>query len=67
MSIAAEPTTWERVLDLLLDGDWHTAAELEKVAHFPEYWIRELEDSGYLVERKTSRGKPRVRLLSPPI
>jgi hypothetical protein len=64
MSAVAEPTTWERVLDLLSDGDWHTEDELEEIAYFPNYWIRELEESGYSVER-SSAGHPRVRLLTP--
>lgn len=65
MSIAAEPTTWERVLDLLSDGDWHTKDELEEVAYFPEYWIRELEESGYFLEKSVT-GRPSVRLLATP-
>jgi len=39
MSIVAEPTTWDRVLDLLDDGDWHAEEELEEVAYYPEHWI----------------------------
>ena len=63
MSTVAEPTTWERVVELLSDGDWHTEVELEEIAHFPAYWIRELEQSGYLVE-KSATG--RLRLLATP-
>jgi hypothetical protein len=63
MSLVAEPTTWERVLDLLSDGGWHTEVELEEITHFPEYWIRELGESGYFVE-KSATG--RLRLLARP-
>jgi hypothetical protein len=51
MGIAAEPTQWRRVLDLLLDGDWHTEQELAEITRYPQYWIRELGESGYMVER----------------
>jgi hypothetical protein len=64
MSISAEPTTWERVLELFSDGGWHTEAELEHVTQFPEFWIRELEESGYSVQRSRSNGHPRVRVLA---
>jgi hypothetical protein len=63
MSTVAEPTTWERVVELLSDEDWHTEMELEEIAYFPEYWIRELEQSGYHVERNNSG---RLRLLATP-
>jgi len=62
MSVATESTTWDRVVDLLSDGDWHTEEELEKVAHFPDYWIRELEESGYSLQR-SANGHTQVRLL----
>jgi hypothetical protein len=35
MGIAAEPTQWQRVLDLLLDGDWHTEQELAEITRYP--------------------------------
>ena len=64
MSTVAAPTTWERVVDLLSDGDWHTEVELEEIAHFPAHWIRELEQSGYFVEKNASG---QLRLLATPL
>ena len=64
MSIAAEPTMWERVLDLLSDGDWHTDEEFEEIAHFLVYWIRELEESGYVVQRSAT-GVLRLLVMRP--
>jgi hypothetical protein len=55
--IAAESTTYERVLRLLADGEWHTEDELEKVAYFPREWIRELEASGRRVTAENGRVK----------
>jgi len=65
MSTVAEETTWERVLGLLSDGDWHSEEELQEVAYFPDHWIRELENSGYFLEER-STGRLRVRLLATP-
>jgi hypothetical protein len=64
VSAVADPTTWHRVLGLLSDGDWHTEEELEEVVYYPEYWIRELEESGYSVQ-KSAWEHPSVRLLTP--
>jgi hypothetical protein len=46
------PTTFDRVLDVLSDGDWHTETELEEVSYFPREWLRELELSGYSIEHR---------------
>jgi hypothetical protein len=61
VSIAAEPTQWDRVIDLLSDGDWHTENELTRITRYPQHWIRELCESGYLLER---RADGRLRLLT---
>jgi hypothetical protein len=42
-------TTFDRVLHVLADGEWHTEEELEEVSYFPREWIKELEVSGYPV------------------
>ncbi len=52
-------TTFERVLEVLSDGDWHNEEELEEVSYFPREWIRELELSGYPIDE---RGEDRFRL-----
>jgi hypothetical protein len=62
MSVAAEPTTWERIVDLLSDGNWHSEEELEEVAYYPALWVRELEDSGYTLER-SARGDVRLHTI----
>jgi hypothetical protein len=47
MSVTSEGTTFERVLDLLSDGEWHTKAELAEITRYPQHWVRELGESGY--------------------
>ncbi len=49
MSDVGTTTTFERVIDVLSDGEWHSEEELEEVSYFPREWIRELEMSGYPV------------------
>ena len=51
MSIAAEPTQWDRIFDLLSDGEWRTEKELATITRYPRQWIHELGESGYLLER----------------
>ncbi len=43
-------TTFERVLGILADGEWHSEDELAEVSSFPREWIRELELSGHVVD-----------------
>jgi len=54
-------TTYERILQLLADGDWHTEDELEELAYFPREWIKELEASGRRVAT-SENGRLRVRI-----
>ncbi len=63
MSLATAPTTFERVLELLRDGRWHTEQELGEVAHFPRRWIDELKASGYDVQTSEPDGIFLVRLV----
>ena len=53
--------TYERILQLLADGDWHTEDELEELAYFPREWIKELEASGRRVTT-SENGRLRVRI-----
>ena len=39
-------TTYDRVKDLLADGDWHSLEELKQVSYFPERWLEELRRDG---------------------
>jgi hypothetical protein len=47
--ITETQTTFDRVLQLLADGEWHTEEELEEVSYFPREWVKELDASGYPV------------------
>jgi hypothetical protein len=39
-------TTYDRVKDVLADGDWHTLDELKQVSYFPERWLEEFRRDG---------------------
>jgi len=38
--------TYDRVKDVLADGDWHTIEELKQVSFFPERWLEEFRRDG---------------------
>jgi len=57
-------TTYNRVRQLLGDGEWHSEDELAQVAYFPRRWIQELEASGEHVTT-VENGSLRLRLLDP--
>lgn len=40
------------LLDLLADGEWHSADELASVARFASDWIALLRDDGYSIEAR---------------
>jgi hypothetical protein len=42
-------STYERVRDVLSDGEWHSIDELKQVSSFPERWIEELRRDGLWV------------------
>ena len=50
-------STYQRVKNLLEDGDWHTVAELKQVSQFPERWIEELRKDGLEVVEDEPEGK----------
>ncbi len=39
-------STYQRVRDVLADGEWHSIEELRKVSRFPERWLEELRKDG---------------------
>jgi len=39
-------TTYDRVKDVLSDGDWHSLEELKQVSYFPERWLEEFRRDG---------------------
>ena len=49
-------STYDQILGLLADGEWHTEEELEELSYFPRRWIRELEASGEPVTTSESGG-----------
>ena len=48
-------TTYDRVKDLLADGDWHSLEELKQVSYFPERWLEELRRDGLEVLEEDDR------------
>jgi hypothetical protein len=50
-------STYERVKNVLADGDWHTVEELKKVSFFPERWIEELRKDGIEIVEDEPEGK----------
>ena len=58
-------TTYERVLDVLADGEWHREDELAEVSYFPREWIRGLEISGHTVDEE-DRSRFRLHLRNAP-
>ena len=56
--------TYDRVKDVLADGNWHTLEELREVSYFPERWIEELRRDGLEVVEDKQEGK--LALVAPP-
>ena len=59
-------STYERVRNVLADGEWHSIDELKQVSSFPERWIEELRRDGLWVmedhqERKVGSRRGRDR------
>jgi hypothetical protein len=50
-------STYERVKNVLADGNWHTVDELKEVSYFPERWIEELRRDGLEVIEDEAGGK----------
>ena len=50
-------STYQRVKNVLADGDWHTVDELKEVSSFPERWIEELRRDGLEVVEDETEGK----------
>lgn len=45
-STEAHVTVYQRLRQLLADGNWHTQQEIEEFTSFPEEWIVELRYAG---------------------
>ena len=50
-------STYDRVKDVLADGEWHSVEELKQVSSFPERWIEELRRDGVEVMEDKVEGK----------
>jgi hypothetical protein len=48
-------TTYDRVKDVLSDGDWRSLEELKQVSYFPERWLDELRRDGLEVLEEDDR------------
>lgn len=53
----AGTSTYQRVKELLDDGEWHSLDELKAVSSFPERWIEELRRDGLDVVEDKPVGK----------
>jgi hypothetical protein len=53
--------TFDAIVTLLADGEWHTPDELATETRYPERWIEELSRES-LVEVEAQHGQVRVRL-----
>ena len=50
-------STYDRVKQVLADGEWHSVEELKNVSSFPERWIEELRRDGVEVMEDKLEGK----------
>jgi len=50
-------STYDRVKNVLADGNWHSVEELKQVCYFPERWLDELRKDGLEVMEDESVGK----------
>ena len=49
-------TTYERIMDVLADGKWHSIEELQKVSAYPYRWLEELRRDGLWVIEDEATG-----------
>jgi hypothetical protein len=54
-------SVYERLLEVLSDGEWHSEDELRPITPFPREWIAELRHDGHEVAEDPFGG-PLVRL-----
>ncbi len=50
-------STYQRVRNVLSDGEWHSIDELKEVCSFPERWIEELRKDGLQLIEDEDEGK----------
>jgi hypothetical protein len=50
-------STYQRVRNVLADGEWHSIEELKEVCYFPERWVEELRKDGLQVREDKDGGK----------
>jgi hypothetical protein len=62
--MTSQTTTYERIMQLLSDGDWHRAEELGAISAYPQEWVKELtHEPVAVVERDPEQGTV-VRLVA---
>ena len=54
--------TYEAIVRVLEDGEWHDLDELAEVSSFPEHWARQLSSEGVVLLTENA-GTQKVRLL----
>ncbi len=53
--------TYDKIVELLIDGRWHSDDELAQVASFPEAWLEEVErEGGRIIRRASDAGYVRL-------
>jgi len=50
-------STYQRVKQLLADGEWHSIEELKAVCMFPERWVEELRRDGLEIKENEDESK----------
>ena len=58
-------STYERVKNVLADGEWHSLDELKEVSSFPERWLEELRRDGLWIMEDRLTGKVALSTLDP--
>jgi hypothetical protein len=50
-------STYQRVKNVLADGEWHSMEDLKEVCCFPERWVEELRKDGLEIMEDEDEGK----------
>jgi hypothetical protein len=50
-------STYQRVKNVLADGEWHSMEDLKEVCFFPDRWVEELRKDGLEIMEDKDGGK----------
>ena len=50
-------TMYERIMDVLADGKWHSIEELQEISAYPDRWLEELRRDGLWVMEDHATGR----------